>query len=167
MFAEFWAIGDYDLQNSYIQKIVCKMEVKRWHRPTDLAAHAPAHTCNLQYAVCYQNTVYSVCKLGFLSMFGLKRRRVENAVRKVSATLTPQCDRRGKHAPSTKIVGVQLEHVKEHIRSVPTVSSHYTRAKPPHRKYMNTSLSINRLYAMYLQWMTAEHPEEPMVKTGL
>lgn len=102
VFTEFWDIGDYDLQNVYIQKLVQKVEVKRRRKPIDSANPGPTRTCNLQYTVRYQNTLYNVCKLGFLSMFGLKRRRVENAVKNMSAALTPQQLVRDQDEPRQK-----------------------------------------------------------------
>jgi hypothetical protein len=49
--------------------------------------------------------------------------------------------------------------VFEHINSIPTTSSHYSRAKSPYRKYLPSGLNINSLYSLYSEWMSEKHPE--------
>ena len=138
--------------------------VKR-HRPRkNSPCDATQQNSTLSCTVMYENTTFHVCKAGFLSMFGLKRRRLENAVMKVSIASVPQPDKRGRHEPSSKIKGLQADLVRDHIRNLPTVSSHYSRAKSPHRHYLESHLTISRLYDLYLDWMSTEHQQVTTVK---
>ena len=158
LFKEFWEIGNFDLQNAYIQKLVRPKEIKRRRKPKNPDAPGPIRTCSYEYTVIYSNTTYQVCKQGFLSIFGLKKARVETAMRKVTSTSAPTTDQRGKHNKRKMIVGVMAERVREHIKSIPTVSSHYN------RRYLDSSLNVNKLYGMYCQWMATDHPDESLVK---
>lgn len=89
VFNEFWELGDREKQNAYIQKLVHVVPVKRPRHTKTPDAPGVKRVSMLQYTVVYKNTAYSVCRAGFLGIFGLKRRRVENAVRKVKASGTP------------------------------------------------------------------------------
>lgn len=158
LFKEFWEIGNFDLQNAYIQKLVRPKEIKRRRKPKNPNAPGPIRSCSYEYTVIYSNTTYQVCKQGFLSIFGLKKARVETAMRKVTTTSAPTTDQRGKHNKRRMIVGVMAELVREHIKSIPIVSSHYN------RRYLDSSLNVNKLYGMYCQWMSTDHPDESKVK---
>ena len=163
VFKKFWEIGSYDLQNSYLQKIVHQLPIKRRRKPKNPDAPGSSHASTLHCTVVFENVTYSVCKTGFLSIFGLKRRRLENAIKKISVSLTPLQDKRGKHR-HLKIDSDEADCVVEHITSLETVSSHYTRAKSPKRRYMDSNLSLPRLYVMYKHWMAEHHPDVTIVK---
>lgn len=164
LFKEFWDIGNYDLQNAYIQKLVKPVEIKRRRRPKNPSAPGPRRTCNLQYTVMFNNTSYNICKFGFLSVFGLTKGRIVTAMKKITSSSIPAGDLRGKHLRANKNAGVQSDRVREHINNLPTVSSHSSRSKSPHKRALDSHLSISRLYIMYLQWMRKNHPDEHKVK---
>uniref|UniRef100_A0A2S2NKT1 DUF7869 domain-containing protein n=1 Tax=Schizaphis graminum TaxID=13262 RepID=A0A2S2NKT1_SCHGA len=65
----------------------------------------------------------------------------------VSAITEP--DQRGKHAPSNKLSDNIIEHVKNHIRSFPSYSSHYSRERTK-RKYLGPDMNISRMYQAYI-----------------
>lgn len=54
-------------------------------------------------------------------------------------------DKRGRHL-THKVTLKELELVEQHVRSIPSVSSHYTRAKSPHGRYLDSSLSVPKLF---------------------
>lgn len=126
LFQEFWDLGNYGKQSAYIQKIVHVLPVKRNRKTKTPDAPGVKRDTTLHYTVVYKNTVFSVCRAGFLAIFGLKRRRVENAVKRVTASGTPIADKRGWHK-THKVTDRQVDLVCEHIVSIPAVSSHYTR----------------------------------------
>ena len=67
MHREFWAIGNFALQNAYIQKQVCKKPVKR-HRPVQEPNEARRRSCTLQYTLAHAGQTYIVCQKGFLGI---------------------------------------------------------------------------------------------------
>lgn len=53
---------------------------------------------------------------------------------------------RGKHAPANKTPPLQIEGVRMHIQSIPSMeSSHYTR-KDTQRKYLDLGLNIRKMH---------------------
>lgn len=69
---------------------------------------------------------------------------------KVSCHSEPSAciDRRGHRAPTNKI---DVSKVKEHIQSFPSYKSHYTRADAPNRRYLQSDLTIRKMYQLYLE----------------
>lgn len=57
-------------------------------------------------------------------------------------------DQRGKREPINKTKAEDVHFVKNHIESFPVMSSHYTR-KDTNRKYLDSSLSIRKMYKLY------------------
>lgn len=159
IFSAFWGLGNFDVQNTYLQKQVTHMEVRR----KKTKAEQSRRSQTLVYCVTFQNKTHRVCKQAFLSMHGLTEKRVSNAIKHVTDTAIPKPDMRGRHAPSNKVTADTCGRVKEHIRCLPAMSSHYTRAKAPERKYLESSLTIRTLYDAYLEWMTSEYPGEEQV----
>ncbi|KAK4299195.1 hypothetical protein Pmani_028513 [Petrolisthes manimaculis] len=164
MFKEFWEIGDFTLQNSYLQKQVKQVPVKRHRIRKTKTQDNPRkmRSCMLQCTLTISGTSYSVCKQGFLNILGIKKGRVDTALK---AAGTPQTDKRGRHPQARTIGGDVLQYVKDHIHSFLTVSSHYTRAKSPHHRNLETNLTVKKMYRMYVKQMKNEHhPTEDIVK---
>lgn len=161
---DFWKIGNFALQNSFIQKHASKMPVKR-HRKSKTPQHpGDSRTYTLSCMLSCRGTTYPVCRQGFLSILGITKTRLATALKSVTAGGSPMSDSRGRH-PDARVVSEEArQHVLEHIRSFPTVSSHYTRAKSPHRKYLDTGLSIGKMYNLYTKWIKQEHPGSVVVK---
>lgn len=160
LFDNFYLLENFEAQTSYVIRRVTEVPVKRKRTKN------PKYKSriNKSYTVHYNGKDYPVCQAGFLSMHGLTRRKVEYALAlKMSATGTAQPHSSQKRTPVNKITGTPLERVHEHIQMLPVMSSHYTRAKSPHRKYLGSSGSIPQLYSAYKTWMASTYPGEMMV----
>lgn len=160
IFDTFWALGDFNQQNAYLAKVVTAEDVKRCRikdRPSRVLRRK-------QYTVIYDNVVHNVCPKAFYSIHGITEKRVRTAMGKQTVTGTVSPDRRGTVAPPPmKISAERKRTVHDHINSFPMVSSHYSRAKSPHRKYLPTGLNINIMYTMYLDWMKENHQDIEVV----
>lgn len=77
MHEDFWALGDYVLQSSFIQKHTQKMPVKCCRKPHDTMQPDP-----VQFTLSYTSTSYSVCKQGFLNL-ALKKGRMNAVLKKM------------------------------------------------------------------------------------
>lgn len=64
-------------------------------------------------------------------------------------------DKRGRKEPTNKTPEEDINRVKTHIESFPTVESHYTR-KSTNRKYLDSKLNINVMYRLYKEVCIAE-----------
>lgn len=94
----FWGIGDYTLQNAYIQKYAVKKEVRR--RRVAVSEDKPLkRSCTRAYSFTHNAVTYSVCAVAFRNILGISSKRVQVAVDSVTATGDPRGDRRGKNKP--------------------------------------------------------------------
>ena len=57
-------------------------------------------------------------------------------------------DQRVKHIRTNKIDETPIIN---HINSFPAYTSHYSRSNNPHRKYLNSSLEIRKMYDLYVE----------------
>ncbi|KAK8372116.1 hypothetical protein O3P69_016266, partial [Scylla paramamosain] len=94
---------------------------------------------------------------------GFYQWRVYNAVDRVNPTGTPRADRRGKHVPKHAMPLSRKNLVECHIKSFPTVSSHYTRAKSPLMRYLDTEMTMKKMYFLYKEWLFDNHEDEEPV----
>ncbi|GBO39380.1 hypothetical protein AVEN_63365-1 [Araneus ventricosus] len=78
-------------------------------------------------------------------------KRVRTAINKTTSTGTVVSDQRGENESSRKVQDDKKTKVKDRIMSLPTVSSHYNRAKSPNRRYLPVGLNIKLLFSMYLE----------------
>ena len=104
--------------------------------------------------------------MAFLNIHDLSRKRVAVQLNKMRASVTgtPPGDKRGKHAPVHKISEERVARVHEHIQSLPTTTSHYRRAKSPHRMFLESGVTVKELYNKYLYWMEENQYQEEVVK---
>ena len=161
VFDNFWAIGNYNKQNAYITSRIRMSKPKRIR-----AVNENNRKVRYEYSVKYKDQEFVVCRIAFPAMHGISVRRIEIHQRRMrsSNTGTPIEDKRGKQPSVNKIVGEKLDIVHEHIGSLPTKSSHYTRCKAPHRKYLEECGTLGELYRKYKIWAGTLHPDVELVK---
>ena len=164
--AQFWAIGDFALQNAYIQKNVTLNPVKRRRAVPDPGAQR-RRSVTRSYRLTYESASYSLCKKGFISVLGISDKRMRTALVSVSPSGCPRGDLRGRKPCARRTPAAVTARVKQHIKSFPTVTSHYTRAKSPLMRYLDTTLNIKKMFRMYLLWMEMNYPDEKRVTAGI
>ena len=160
---EFWKIGDFSMQNAYMQKCIKLKEVKR-RRVKVTPGSKPRRAYNRAYHFDVANVTYPVCFLGFKNILGVSEKRIRTAIRSVSETGTPQRDRRGTNRPRHAMAESRRLLVEKHIKSFPTVTSHYTRAKSPHMRYFEKNMSSKRMHRLYREWLDEYDESENAVK---
>lgn len=105
-----------------------------------------------QKSVSVQILGKRVCKFFFLKTLGISQKRYDNVLKRKQMTgtgVSPR-DNRGKHAPKNKMSDEIVQHVKKHIESFPKATSHYSRAKNPDTKYLESTLDIRKMYKLYV-----------------
>uniref|UniRef100_A0A6P7F869 Uncharacterized protein LOC114325933 n=1 Tax=Diabrotica virgifera virgifera TaxID=50390 RepID=A0A6P7F869_DIAVI len=154
IFKNFWELSEYNLQNAYLSKRVKSVSVNRCrikNRPSRKLR-------SIEYSVLFESNEFKVCRKAFYAIHGVTEKRVRTVLNKVSTSGTVELDRRGNKNPVNKVSVEMKETVMLHVNSLPKCSSHYSRAKSPYRKYLSTDLNINKLYDLYCEWMTENHP---------
>lgn len=74
-----------------------------------------------------------------------------------------QDDKRGQKEPPHKTKVDIFNHVKSHIESFPSMESHYVR-KSSNRRYLDSSLSIRKMHALYVEHCKETDITEPVTK---
>ena len=110
---EFWKIGDFSMQNAYMQKCIKLKEVKR-RRVKVTPGSKPRRAYNRAYHFDVANVTYPVCYLGFKNILGVSEKRIRTAIRSVSETGTPQRDRRGTNRPRHAMAESRRVLVEQH-----------------------------------------------------
>lgn len=76
-------------------------------------------------------------------------------------------DKRGTKPSTKKSSDYRVNMVVQHINNIPAVSSHYTRAKSPHREYLDPSLDVKKLWVLYCQCLLENYSnEEPVSRSS-
>ena len=105
-----------------------------------------------------------MCRSAFISIFGISIKRTRTVLDKQTVIASVKKDKRGNRKPITKISDEWANFVREHINALSKLSSHYSRAKNPNRKYLTTGMNINAVYEKYLEWMRENHADSEIAK---
>ncbi|KAG7171658.1 hypothetical protein Hamer_G014803 [Homarus americanus] len=161
IFTNFWAIGDYNTQNGYLQALIRDMPVKRKRTEAEVSRRP----FNYHFFVKLQQHEFKVCCQDFASIHELGKKKMEVLMhkRKESPSGTPISDKRGHHPSTRAITGRRLQHVHEHICALPVLASHYSHTYNPHKRNLEAGGSITELYSMYLMWMSEHYLDEETV----
>lgn len=93
-----------------------------------------------------------VCKQAFCMAHGISDKRFQNLRKKMPVgAVVPEADRRGRHGNHRRVPEAIKDQVREHIRSFPARSSHYSRNDNGNRCYLAPDLSITRMYRMFIE----------------
>ena len=159
----FWGLGDFNLQNAFIQKFCVKGVVKRRRIPVR-GDTPPRRSCTRSYSFLCGDNVIPVCATAFRSVLSISTKRLHTAVEAVTPTGTSRVDRRGKRVPKHAMAASRKNLVEQHVKSFPTVSSHYTRAKSPLMRYLDTDMTLKKMYFLYKEWLFDTNMDEEPVK---
>lgn len=146
IFEAFWNLGSYDLQSAYIAAHVKSKPVGR--RRTLSGAESTRKRTN-EWSVQVDSKQIVVCKAAFLNIHDIGKTRADLVLKNMSAAGLPPVDQRGKHVPINKTADESLKLVNAHILSLPTCSSHYSRAKSKNRVYLPPGFTLRKCYALY------------------
>ena len=125
IFKRYWAIGNYDLQTSYLLSLSkskptaaqCKLGNNNTKRNENRTT----------YFVCYESVNYPVCRKAFASIHGVGFERIDYLAKKRNITNTAELDQRGQNGHHNKIPDEILKLVHEFMATLPVRASHYTR----------------------------------------
>ena len=154
LFREFYKLKSHDVQNKYLFGLICKQPIKRKRRSASLRSHSIVYRVRLGNGSHVQ-----VCKKTFCDLHAITKRRIEILSGKLSAGVLLATDGRGKHSNRPHAIQSEVKDgIREHIRSFPKRTSHYSRSDNSKRAYLAENLSISRMYRLYLD------KHEPQIK---
>ncbi|KAK4313325.1 hypothetical protein Pmani_015313 [Petrolisthes manimaculis] len=144
IFNEYWKMASHNTQSSYIAKHILSKEVNRRYSGPNSKRNV-----TYEYFVTVNKKDIVVCKTCFCNIHAISKKRVENVLSKVGSTGVAPVDQRGASASVNKTHDDVLQNVQDHVRSLPTCSSHYSRAKSRHRVYLPPGYSHRKCYDLY------------------
>ena len=162
LFEKHWNTANYDVQSSFIAGCVSQRQVACHRVPHSDVVNAGKAKNNRhdfhktfarRYTLPFADRFVQVCKTVFCAVLGVSSSRVNTVLRKQRQNGgVPALDGRGKHDHSKqRISRGSLAFVESHIASFPVNESHYTRAHSQHRRYLNSALSVQKMYDLYVE----------------
>jgi hypothetical protein len=141
MFQTYWKL-DYECQRKFIMNHVTK-NLK--NRSTTGKESRRKHTYDyfLDGKTSKENT--KVCKNFFLQTLNIGEKMVMYNINRNQGNCK---DNRGRQKEWSTIPKADKDYIRNHIRSSPTLDSHYCRKKSQ-RKYLERDLSITKMYEIY------------------
>lgn len=143
---QFWKIGDFGTQNSFLCGLIQFAEVVR-HRPRN--STKPGRSFMNKFFLTTTSQSIEVCKQFFLQTFNVSDGRMTRALQKFREGRTPGEDLRGRKKNPRQVPDEVVNLIKAHINSFPCYQSHYTRKHNPNRKYLSESLNIRKMYELF------------------
>ncbi|KAG0702767.1 hypothetical protein GWK47_025017 [Chionoecetes opilio] len=137
IFTGFWEMGDFNMQNCYLQNLCETLPVKRKRTKQAVSRRSLSR----RFSVVHNNVTTKVCRGAFVAIHGLSIKRVVNAITKLTHTSTPLLDRRGRHEPANKIKDHSLQQY-----SVQISASHHNGVLE--KAGLHNCLEMNRENAM-------------------
>lgn len=154
----FTSLKSKDEQDAMIAGCICIEQVTR-RRPRNDEAVANFNQNSYKYKVIKITDTASevqVCHKAILSLFGIKKGRLENIQKKLKSTGAAPIDQRGRHNNRPHaLTDEQKEKIMTHIKSFKGRASHYS-LKESRRIYLPEDLSVQKMWRMFLE----KHPEE-------
>lgn len=154
----FWELPNIDRKRDYISRCVSCQAPK-----TCSTIPGRARNTSRIYSFQVKDELRRVCKTMFLHTLGVVDSWVETSLIKCAkGSCSP--DKRGRqvHNRPKRWQQSVIDGVKEHILTFPKVHSHYCR-EDSNREYLETGLSIAKMFRAYTMWVKSEKPNEKRI----
>ncbi|KAL4127306.1 hypothetical protein QTP88_011482 [Uroleucon formosanum] len=119
---KYWEMGDLNRQCEFIMRHICSINPKYRARLDSM------RSLNYGYNLEVNNVTIRVCKTMFMATLGIISRAIFTTTKKMNDGIL-DVDKRGKHGNiGRKVEEATKDTIRTHIKSFPTVPSHYCRA---------------------------------------
>lgn len=144
IFQRFYALADYDLQNSFISSCIRKRSVKRKRNDA---------TTNKQFSTEIYFLNKRVCKMFFLKTLDISNKRFTTVCAKTDSIGICAKDQRGTGL-GRKMEPARRTLVMEHIQMFPKYTSHYSRKSNLNTRYLSPELNVKKMFSLYKEYCT-------------
>jgi hypothetical protein len=158
-FRSFWELGNFDLQNAHLiglvdERVVANRVVKNNLSDSETRdVWVKKHTKEKSrlFYIPTENGRTRVCKVLFLSTFGISNGRLHRALKKQRENKGIQKpDQRGKHKKHS-LPSIVQQSVVDHIGKFPRYVSHYTRSHQVNKEYLASNINLATMYRLYCE----------------
>ncbi|ESO88654.1 hypothetical protein LOTGIDRAFT_165438 [Lottia gigantea] len=144
-------MGDKHLQDIYLHACINRQAPKRKRPRTGEKTDKKG---GKQYTYTYNiklspTEMIHVCATAFTALHGIGTSRFKR-IRSVTDLLPPTEGRGGHHEHPVLIADIR-QQIKDQIASFPRRESHYSRKNNRNRQYLNESLTVKRMWLLYLE----------------
>ena len=146
----YWGLAEYNRQRDFIQT---HTRLKPKGRST--VQSSSRRSLSLMYHLPIDDKIKQVCKDFFLKTLDIGEMVVRYTLLRTDETIH---DSRGHKSPGNKTSECLITDVETHIRSFPTLPSHYCRATT-RRQYLGSDLSVSKMHRLYLEKCNKEHTQ--------
>nr|CAD7426840.1 unnamed protein product [Timema monikensis] len=149
-------MADYNKQQNYLQRFIHPQLIKRrrygkYDHPSESRRQ---HSFSYRVILPGGSDV-RVCLKTFCNTFGVTPRRVQLLGEKILAGKMDSSDQRG--GPRRTLNNIEwTDKIVEHIKSFPTIESHYARKIYPNKLFLSPDLNVSRMYRAFLEKYCSE-----------
>lgn len=156
IFKQFWKIPNQTSKWEFIARHLKLREVASPPQPGTAAQRKSSR----QYFFRVRGADLKVCKTQFLNTLDICDGWVETAVRKLGEGGAISPDKRGSNPrPLPDSYYDTLDSVRNHIKVIPRMPSHYSRADSTKEYLLEDLCSVSDMHEIYLEWMAETHPD--------
>jgi len=151
IFEEYWSMGDYAKRVSYVMALINLKQKMTERKKVDISEKQRNRTFSREYFLL-NGEKKKICCSCFLSTLGETKGFLNTVVAKCISSKSgiPQNDLRGKREPHNKLSEQDLKNAKDHILSIPSYESHYSR-RDTSKRYLPSHFTLSSLYEQYKQ----------------
>ncbi|VEN64043.1 unnamed protein product [Callosobruchus maculatus] len=151
IFNEYWAMADLHRQQMFIAS--CISSIKPRYRY--LNATTKFRGTNNAYFFKLRDENVRVCKQFFMATLSINSRIIRTVIEKRSDSVGPivEPEKRGKHENHKKVCEEIKNGVRDHIKGIPRIESHYCRSGTK-REYIEGGKSVADLHRDYVELCT-------------
>ena len=157
IFEHFWMLPDAEKAHFYAQTTT-RCDKKRTRVADSITAVSRRHYSFRYYLFAEKDVKVRVCKAFYLSTLDISQTRVAYFHSNKQQSGLPRESQKGRHRVVSDLSKQLKDNIRNHINSIPRIASHYCRARTS-KEYVEGSLNLSRLYAMYVEKSTAEGSE--------
>lgn len=164
MFKKFYELSDYGKQQAFLRTLIRPQLIKRRRHGTYDHPQNSRRQRTFAYYLPLPGSEIRVCLKTFAETFRITVRRVEVLRGKIMDGEMSVSDQRGgkRDIMNGKSKEEWKVKIREHIGSIPTVESHYSRNHAPNRQYLPQELNVTRLYRSFLEKYCSDSNQPPV-----
>ena len=147
IFDSFWSLESYERQKDFICSRVLEKKTKTYLDDNEMKVPKKKQVARV-YSFEIGQQVIQVCKKFFLATLCVGESYVVHALANKVTGHFQGGEKRGKYPSANKTSDEMIGEVKNHIKSFPTVESHYI-WKDSNRQYLEPILSVPKMYDLY------------------
>lgn len=152
IFEEYWSMGDYSKRVSYVMSLINLKQKMSERKKVDISEKQRKRTFFREYFLRINGEKKKNCCSCFLSTLGETKGFLNTVVAKCISSKSgiPQNDLTGKREPPNKHSEQDLKKAKDHILSIPSYESYYSR-RDTSKRYLPSHFTLSSLYEEYKQ----------------